>query len=155
MKEEGNDFLGDTNPELEAAEGKILSTDVGNADRLVKDFGHLFKYNCIHDYFLVWNDKYWEKDDIRKIYSFAEDTGRNIYLEAGMIDDPKARIDLGKWANTSQNLYRLKAMVELTKHKANIAVRPKDLDKDKLLFNLNNCTFDLRIGEKTESTGIN
>ncbi|MBA7481045.1 hypothetical protein ES707_16513 [subsurface metagenome] len=147
-EEEQKEFLGYKNEQIEAAEGKILPTDVGNADRLVRDFGHLFKHNCIHDYFLIWNGKYWEKDDIGKVYSFAEHTGRNIYLEAGLIDDPKDRNNLGKWANTSQNLYRLKAMVELTKYKSNIPVRPKDLDKDKYLFNVNNGTLDLQIGKK-------
>lgn len=147
MEEESSGFLGETNPELEAAEGMILPTDVGNSDRLVRDFGDRFKYNCIHGQFLVYNGKYHEKDDIGKINSFAETTGRNIYLEAGIIEDPEDRIKLGKWANSSQNIYRLKAMVELSKYKGEIPVRPKDLDKDKLLFNVNNGTLDLRTGQ--------
>ena len=144
--EEDEGFIGDTNPQIEAAGGAILPTDVGNSERLVRDFGHLFKWNCIHDYFLTWNNKYWEKDDIGKINSYAEHTGRNIYMEAGLIDELEERAKLGKWANISQNLYRLKAMIELTKHKSNIPLRPKDLDKDKLLFNVNNGTLDLRTG---------
>ena len=124
---------------------EVGCNDVGNSIRLLRACGHIVKYNCIHGYFIVYDGTRYKKDDSGKIYGLAEKMAREIYNEIALEDDVKERIEIAKWANASQNKWRIWAAVDLLKHK--VPIYPKDLDRDIYLFNVLNGTIDLRSGK--------
>lgn len=57
-------------------------TDVGNGERLVKQYGDILHYCYERQKWLIWNDKFWEWDTGARITALAIMTARNIYHEA-------------------------------------------------------------------------
>lgn len=58
-------------------------TDLGNAERLVSQYGDILHYCYERRHWLVWNGKVWEWDSGNKVTTLAKHTVRHIYREAG------------------------------------------------------------------------
>jgi len=74
----------------------------------------------------------------------AKDTARAIYLEAAAAAEPELSKALGNHARRSQNVPKLKAMIEAARSEPGIPVKAGRLDADVWLFNCLNGTLDLR-----------
>lgn len=119
-------------------------TDSGNAIRVAREFGTIFRYVADRGYFIVWNGKYWEADSAgTKMMQLAKRTAERMYHE-GCRKGGDAGDKLKKFSLESESLKRLRAMIELVKSESEIIVSSKDLDKNLFLLNVQNGTIDLK-----------
>jgi len=102
-------------PQVAVTELAFRLTDLGNAERLVHQFGDILRYCWERKRWLVWNNKTWEWDMGDKIMHLATKTVRNIYHEAGDEPDDKKRKELADHAKRSEGHQRLEAMIEQAK----------------------------------------
>jgi putative DNA primase/helicase len=123
-------------------------TDLGNAERFVRDHGEDVRYCYPWRKWLVWTGTRWERDDTGKVYKLAKETVRAIYREASDAEDEDRRKALAKHATQSEAEPKIRAMLELAKSEAPIS--PDTLDADPWLFNTTNGTIDLRTGALRE-----
>ena len=118
-------------------------TEYGNAERLVEQFGHLFRY-CPTLGWLTWQTNHWQVDISGEIERFAKETVRNIYHEAGNCQDGQIRSKLGKHAITSEKRQSIRNMIELAQTEISVVVESHELDHDPWLFNVANGTLNLK-----------
>ncbi|MDF9409063.1 MAG: hypothetical protein A4E52_01864 [Pelotomaculum sp. PtaB.Bin013] len=128
------------------AQGNFL-TDLGNAARLVSNYGQNIRYCYQWGKWLLWDGKRWVKDNTGGIYRLAKETVRRMYAEASDIPDEDTRRALVNHALKSESEARLRAMVNLAQSEPGIPVTTEELDKDQWLLNCLNGTLDLRTGE--------
>lgn len=129
--------------------GEIKSynpTDLGNAERLVAQFGNELKFVSQWGW-LVWNGKQWEMDEYGQAKQLAKRTVRTIYQEAAQIEDLNQRTKIAKWAMTSESAGKIEAMLNLAEDEASIRRSTKDFDGNPNLFNVKNGTIDLTTGK--------
>jgi len=127
--------------------GVFNLTDMGNAERLAKYYGHILRYCYEHKHWLVWTGKVWEWDTGAKITVLAKLTVRNIYHEAGNEPDGKKRKELADHARRSESDHRLSAMINLAQSEPGIPVTVTELDTNPWLFNCLNGTINLQTGQ--------
>jgi putative DNA primase/helicase len=123
-------------------------TDVGNARRLVKNFGRNIRYCFAWEKWLVWDGTRWKIDDLSTIKQMAKKTAEWILHEAAEAADKDERFALIKWSTNSESAARIKSMVELAQDEVPITV--DDLNVNPYLLNLKNGTLDLLTGELRE-----
>jgi len=116
-------------------------TDAGNADRLVDLYGEDVRYCDTFGAWYIWSGKVWERDEKKRMLAISTEVAREIYLEANALADPERRQALGKWAATTENLSRRKAMIESAAPYC--AIVPADLDAQPDLLNCPNGTLEL------------
>lgn len=121
-------------------------TDLGNARRLVREFGAGFIYAADLDTFFVFDGKRWAADSAgTEMMTFAKKTAERLYLE-GCRKSGDAGDKLKKFALESESLKRLKAMLELAKSEPEVVLNSEFLDRNPLLLNVQNGTIDLGTG---------
>ncbi|MEM1552827.1 MAG: phage/plasmid primase, P4 family [Candidatus Bathyarchaeia archaeon] len=121
------------------------TTDLGNAERLVRLFGNRLKYVPQWGW-LIWDGRRWLRDRGNIIVTqFAEETVKTIYQEAAKATDPNERVKLAKWAIASENRQRIYAMIELAAPM--VRDEAENFDRDPYLLNCLNGVLDLRTGE--------
>ena len=123
------------------------TTDMGNAERLIKYYGDRLRYCYDSKRWLVWTGKAWEWDMGARIAAVAKATVRNIYHEAGNELDDKKRRELSDHARRSESDHRINAMIYLAQSELGIPLRINQLDCDPWLFNCLNGTIDLHTGK--------
>jgi putative DNA primase/helicase len=127
-------------------------TDSGNAERLVDNYGDMFRYVHERKRFIIWNEKRWEFDTPENtgMLRMAKMTVRGIPMEAtsGMEKDEYAK--LLAHALRSESEHSLNAMVSLAKNEPTITISVNQLDAKPYLFNIQNGTIDLTTGELWE-----
>jgi putative DNA primase/helicase len=121
-------------------------TDFGNAERLVDQYGQLIRFCPPMKSWYIWmNDEgRWKLDEIGYINRIGKDVTRRICYEAtrANIDDIKKKIF--SWGIQCECKTHLSGMTELAQHEKTVLVLPDDFDKDDMLFNLKNGTFNLK-----------
>jgi P4 family phage/plasmid primase-like protien len=122
-----------------------LTTDVGNAERFVRQFRETVKYNSKRKMWLLWEGTHWAWDDNVQILVKAQETVRSIYTEAAAHDNKIFREALASWAKSSESNMRISAM--LAQAKAHVPIELNELDRDGYLLNCQNGTIDLRTGQ--------
>jgi len=135
-------------------------TDLGNADRLVARHSHCLRYCFPWRKWLFFNGRHWAVDDTGEVERRAVETVRSLIEEAQQLT-AKAQeeteterdrlLDVAKatfsWARRSESAKQLRAMIELSKSRPGIPVKPDQLDVDPWALNTRNGTIDLRNGE--------
>jgi P4 family phage/plasmid primase-like protien len=125
-----------------------ITTDMGNAERFIRQHGDTVRYNAKRKMWLIWQGTHWAWDDGVLILKKAQETVKSVYAEAAAQNDFKARQVLATWAKSSESNMRISAM--LSQAKAHVTVEIADLDRDGLLYNCLNGTIDLRTGQLRE-----
>ena len=120
-----------------------LTTDVGNAARLVQRFGHQIRFCHGLRQWYIWDGRRWKADDRGTIVKLCKQTALQILDEARRAPEEK-RDRLAAWAMSSQKRDRIAAMAALAQ--PDVAVAPDDLDSDLWAFNCLNGTIDLETG---------
>jgi hypothetical protein len=123
------------------------NTDLGNAERLVADYGHKLRFCQPWKKWLCWNEKQWASDETGEVVRFAKATARHIYREAAEIEDDGPRKAAAKWAHESERAERIAAMIKLAQSEPGVPVLPAELDSVRWLLNCLNGTIDLRNGK--------
>lgn len=126
------------------AKAEYKMTDLGNAERLLDLYGDKIRY--ANKAWYAWNGRYWESND-SIVFQYAKETVRTITEEALRIEDKDERNEMLSFANRSENVNRIKAMIEAAKNDPAIQCKPTDFDSDPYLLNCHNGTVDLRNGE--------
>lgn len=122
-------------------------TDLGNAQRLKKLFGSDIRFSHPYKNWIVWDGKRWNLDRTAVLEQFARETVKSIYDEGFKSTDNEKRQKLIGFALKSESSKGIRSMIELAKSEPGIPILPEDFDKDKMLFNAQNGTIDLRTGE--------
>lgn len=128
------------------------NTDTGNARRLVALYGHKIRWCPQRGLWLIWNGKRWQWDEASAVTRAAKLTAAAMGLQAWNLPsstDKEAEMRKAAigWSLATENINRLKAMLELARSEPGIAVDIDDLDTDKHLFNCTNGITDLRAGQ--------
>jgi D5-like protein/Toprim domain-containing protein len=123
-------------------------TDLGNAHRFAREHREDIRYCWPWGKWLVWNSRFWSRDETGEIHRLAEATVRAMYTEAATTSSPQEerRKALGGWATKCESHEQRAKMLASAQAIAGIPVRPEDLDRDPWLLNVRNGTIDLRTG---------
>ncbi len=122
-------------------------TDLGNAQRLKDTYGDRFRYCHPMNSWLVWDNTRWNLDKEAWIEQVgARGVLKQLFAEATNIDDFEDRKIKMSMALKAQASSRIAGMITLAKSEPGIPIIPEVLDKDKMLFNVQNGTIDLRTG---------
>ncbi|GAI41548.1 unnamed protein product, partial [marine sediment metagenome] len=108
--------------------GQFNLTELGDAERLVAQYGDILRYCYKRRKWLIWNGKYWQWDAGNKITKLAKQTVRNIYREAADEPDEKLRKAIADHARRSENDHRLSAMVTLAQSETGVPITIDELD---------------------------
>jgi putative DNA primase/helicase len=123
--------------------GLIQRTDMSNADRLIKEYGNVIRYNSAWKKWLVWNKKYWEIDNGEcNINKCVYEMVHGIYNDALNTADYKERMEIEKFAMQSEGIRRVNACIELASKRNEVKITSDELDKNPWLLNVENGTFD-------------
>ena len=110
-------------------------TDLGNAERFVRDHGEDIRYCAPFGQWYLWNGQRWCGDTTLAIYQRARSTVRSIYREAAACNDASRRKLIAQHARASESEHRIKAMVSLARSDASVAVTPDCFDRGPFAFN--------------------
>lgn len=121
-------------------------TDLGNAERLVDQYGTLIRFCHPMKEWFVWSyaEGRWAQDTNGYMNRISKDVVRRILIESSRAP----MVDLGKkmasWAFQCECRTHIDGMMALAQSDKKIVVSPDDFDKDLYLFNLLNGTFNLK-----------
>ncbi|MCX6145708.1 MAG: phage/plasmid primase, P4 family, partial [Candidatus Kapabacteria bacterium] len=117
-------------------------TDMGNAERFVLRYGDKVRYNFTSGGYYLYNGRYWEKDEVSKVYKLAKSTVRAISEEAKFVNS-EFHEAIKKHSKHSEAKGKIEAMLSLAKQEEKIACKQSDFDKNLYLLNCENMVFDL------------
>jgi len=121
--------------------------DTANAQRLVDEHADQLRYVAQRRRWMTWDGYRWADDVTGDADRAAKRTVRDLLSQAACIEDDQARKSALKWALTSQNEPRIRAMLTLAATEAELVVSADDLDVDPYLLACPNGTIDLRTGK--------
>ena len=101
-------------------------TDLGNAHRSARDHGGNVRYCWPWGRWLVWNGRFWSRDETGEIHRLAEATVRAMYEEAARSSSPERREALGAWAVKCESHERRTKMLASAQAIEGIPIRPED-----------------------------
>jgi P4 family phage/plasmid primase-like protien len=146
---------------------RLHQTDRGNAIRLVRRHGANLRFCHPWGKWLAWDGQRWRADDTAQAMRWAKETVVDEFGKAsqqlGEIEDALKKTDagaadpnLGKklerakkvltWCLKSEDVRRLKAMVDLARSDLPLPIVPAELNRHRLLLNCPNGTLDLATG---------
>jgi putative DNA primase/helicase len=146
------DFVDDEGRQLIRNEKACVNarpkTDIGNAERLVDQFGNEIRYCHNFKSWLIWNysEGRWKQDANGTINRIAKDVTRRILIEASRAGVDEAK-KLSAWAFQCECRTHIDGMTVLAQNDKKIIIAPDELDQDDFLFNLRNGTFNLKTFE--------
>ena len=121
-------------------------TDSGNAERLRDRFGSIIRYCPAFKYWLVYDGCSWSKET-GELMQFAIKTARDMLTQASCIENETARKELVRHAMQSENVGKLKAMIDVASNLEGLIITPDDLDADIWKLNCKNGVVDLKTGK--------
>lgn len=128
--------VAEVEPLPDLPERKFKLTDLGNAERIAYEYGHVIKYVPATGWY-VWNGKYWEYDDKGKLRRIVAKVIRKL----GKSDDENEQ----KWARQCEkHNVRESAIKDLS---VLVPCGRADFDRHKYLLNVDNGVIDLTSGE--------
>ena len=123
--------------------------DVGNAERLVGNYGEDLRFVSELKGWYVWDGSMWVRDAARvQLQEFSKMIARAIFDEVSFhgdnIDIAKA---IAKHASNTHNLIRLNNMLEIASRDPVVAISASILDQHVMLFGVANGVIDLYTGK--------
>lgn len=118
-------------------------TDLGNARRLIDNNKDNIKYCNKVDWF-YFNSEIWKQDEESYILKLATQTAEKIIDEISENSDEEEVKAITKHCTSSQQLSKLKAMIEVAKSIDNVTIQPTKFDQDNFLFCVKNGVLDLK-----------
>ncbi|WP_324730252.1 phage/plasmid primase, P4 family [Lysinibacillus fusiformis] len=122
--------------EVEKPARKFKLTDLGNAERIAYEYGHVIRYIPSVGWY-IWNGKHWEYDEKGKLHRIVAKVVRKL----GKSDDENEQ----KWArHCEKHNVRESAIKDL---KVLVPGDRSDFDRHKYLLNIENGVVDLKTGK--------
>ena len=125
----------------------INLTDLGNAERFVRDHGQNVRYCHPWHRWLCWDGLRWRTDENEESRRLAKQSVRAIINEINGVDDIDERKRIFMWSLKSESMFRVDAMLRCAQSEVGIPVGVSELDQKPWLFNCANGTLDLQTGE--------
>ena len=125
---------------------KYARSDTGNASLFSALNWNDIRYDHRLGRWLVWDQHHWQPDLDGEILRKAQATARQRYRNAADIADSDKRIKEARYALTSENQYRLRAMIEVAKSHLAIADKESTWDWNPMLLGVTNGVVDLTTG---------
>lgn len=125
----------------------IRLTDMGNGKKLAELHGDKMRYVFDQKCWLIWNGVYWEVAPEEKIFALAKDVPNALAREAERLPTGSTKKELARFAQRSESLAKLKAMIELVKSEPGVGVSTSMLDQHKYVLPVQNGTINLRNGK--------
>jgi len=125
-------------------------TDLGNAKRLVRQFGEIIRYIPQFNQWIYWDGMKWKFDEDGKIQRMAKETVLSIYIEAADEPDGSYRKKIVNWAKYSESAQRIRALIELARTESQIPIAPIIMDKQPWIFLTEDGLIDLQKGVPVE-----
>lgn len=122
-----------------------LFTDFWSSNRFIKAHGNNIKFCALWNKWLIWDGKRWKKDDSRKIQKLAKKTVLDFYRLVPEYENRGDRKKLISHIQRSENISRIRAMIELSE--SDVPVLPEELDKNHWTLNCLNGSVNLKTGE--------
>jgi putative DNA primase/helicase len=123
--------------------GLVQRTDTTNADRLVRQFGDVIRYNPAWKKWLCWNGRYWETDEGEvRINEYVKIMVRGIYRDMLDTSDYRERLEIEKFAVSSESMRRINACISLASKRPEIRITSDELDSNPMLLNVENGALD-------------
>jgi putative DNA primase/helicase len=122
----------------------VVRTDSGNAELFAKLHGADLRYCYTLKRFLAFDGARWKPDDNGEAERCTKETVRYLAKLAAETDGDAERKALLDWATKCECAFRREAILRLVR--SEISVPFDALDTDPWLFNVANCTLDLRTG---------
>ena len=110
-------------------------TDLGNAERLIRDFGDDLRFSPKFNRWLVWDGRRWARDEAGLVTSLAISTVRGLYEEAKAVSSEEKRKKFLSFALKSQTEGRIRAVVSLARHLEGVVVAEDQLDAEPMDLN--------------------
>ncbi|MGE7932148.1 phage/plasmid primase, P4 family [Viridibacillus arvi] len=122
--------------EVDKPDRKFKLTDLGNAERIAYEYGHVIRYIPSVGWY-IWNGKYWEYDEKGKLHRLVAKVVRKL----GESNDETEQ----KWArHCEKHNVRESAIKDL---KILVPGDRSDFDRHKYLLNIENGVLDLKTGK--------
>lgn len=125
-------------------------TDLGNARRLVAEYGEDLRYVEQWKSWLAWDGRRWERSLGGQVQRCAKEVCDLLYDDAAEAlqehnADRAKRLILH--AEKSAAAFRVRSMLELAASEKEVAARPEQFDTDPWLLNVENGILNLKTGE--------
>jgi len=133
-------------PEELAANYKRHWTPLGNAERLLILFGHLFRFVIETGLWLVWlHDRWFQDTGAVRMHLLAKATLKEMWAHPDC--HPDALAEYQKWIKKSENEPVIQQMIALTRSDSKVTISAAQLDQHPDLLACTNGVIDLRTGE--------
>jgi putative DNA primase/helicase len=155
-RKKSHDFVDNEGWQLRRNEIAVMNsrplTDLGNAERLIDQYGSLIRFCHPMKSWYVWiyPEGRWRIDVNGHINRMASDVVRRILHEGSRAPQEELRRKTLSWGIQCECRTHLTGMIELSQSHKKIIVDPDEFDKDDMLFNLRNGTFNLKTLELQE-----
>ena len=120
----------------------IVPSDVAFGDLFVAQHSKDVKF-C-EEGWEVWDDTRWKNDSLGEIQERGKDTARSIFDLAKNAESLDDQSKFGKWGVSALNKARIDSGIGLASSNRKVRLTMADFDRDPMLFNVANGTFDLR-----------
>jgi putative DNA primase/helicase len=122
-------------------------TDLGNAERLVRDYRGQFLWVEPWRSFLTFDGLHWVREELGAVARMAKATVRRIHADAAYEDDDATRKKLAVDALKSESEPAIRRMLELAKSDLAVAAHPSQFDTNLTVLNTPTGVVDLKIGQ--------
>ncbi len=121
----------------------VALTDLGTAERFVREHKDRVRYVKSESTWLVWDGKRWARDSLGRAEQLAKQTLRRMVVDAqeGLTDQDRRALTLH--ALESESAARLRSMLELARTEEELSVPADAFNRSPMLFNVENGTLDL------------
>jgi putative DNA primase/helicase len=123
-----------------------ITTDSGNADRLIREYGREFAYCEPLGGWLHWKGMRWQVDN-SAIWERARSIGKAWQHEAAEAHDRSDADRLWQHGRYTLSEPGLRRMIALAEKDSRVRVSPETFDSGPYLLNVENGTIDVRTGE--------
>lgn len=121
-------------------------TDTGNAELVAHLYGDRLRYDHKHERWLLWSGERWLRDTTNVMQRLAIRAARLRLRTAAEIEDADLRSRAVRWALSSEQLWRMRATVEVLSGLQPVADDGEHWDADSMLVGCPNGVVDLRTG---------
>jgi putative DNA primase/helicase len=124
-------------------------TDLGLAERFVRQHGDNLRYCHPWNSWLRWDGIRWRIDDNGEVERLAKQTVLSLYVEVQQVESKEERRQIADFALRCESATRRDAMLKLARSEVQ-PVRPDQLDSDPFLLGTPTGMVDLRTGHMLE-----
>ncbi len=123
-------------------------TDSQNAERLIEMFGDGLSYCPQMKCWYIWGGRKWMEDESEQLLQYAKKVARSWRFDAdGYEEAHSLHRKISRWADASENVQRMRAMIDIAKSEDGISTPIGQFDHDRMRLNVLNGTVDLNTGK--------